>query len=88
MPAHEDRPQVSAKKRAWIISHFEPANRPKTGDYPLSFCGHSFKYVPNEYSVTLFLRGEPVIDRREADGNLSTSGQSRSPIWSSFVMRT
>lgn len=39
-------------------------------------------------SVTLFLRGEPVIDRREADGNLSTSDQSRSPIWSSFVMRT
>ena len=24
-------------KRAWIISHFEPAHRPKTGDYPRSF---------------------------------------------------
>lgn len=24
------------QKREWIISHLEPANRPKTGDYPLS----------------------------------------------------
>ena len=37
-PSRLDRHRSPGKlKRAWIISHFEPAHRPKPGDYPRSF---------------------------------------------------
>ena len=44
--------------------HFCPKHSPKTGDYPLSFCGHSFKYVPDEWSYL------PATQRRYF-GNVS-----------------
>lgn len=46
-----------SNERGFLDAHLEQsfknvpndyARRPKPADYPLSFCGHSFKYVPNE----------------------------------------
>lgn len=60
-----DRHRSPAKlKRARIISHFEPAHRPKTGDYPRSFLSSRLRTSPMTSPAT------PMFRQRQQTGRI------------------